>query len=320
MNASITSTDGQTVTIAVVDNWEREHTITVDEHGYIETHETADYSCDPADRTPEADEQLYQARRYARHTLAEETGELMVLLGEYPDLLDQVAGLVGELSDDRFEDLFGPLMQQFRSHTEPDVEPVIEVPDVDDKLFTYYTQILGFEESSSAGVNTRQQFADALGGAFVENQFSKSLGGDASSGVDFLADVRRVAQERGYDLSDLIDLTDLGTWFCRIDPDSGEEELLEATPVNEEPVAAISLPPIDPGTPTEFRRTLQHHLLCQARDSYIGMGVEPPEYFKVLGHGLPLMTQRYRASECYENYHDPDAPVSVWDPAKQFPK
>ncbi|SEJ16827.1 hypothetical protein [Halohasta litchfieldiae] len=80
----------------------------------------------------------------------------------------------------------------------------------------------------------------------------------------------------------------------------------ETDPFDRDPDTLIELPPINPGPLAEFREYLDHHLKCQIRDCFIGMGVEPPEQFRVLGNGRLKATVAYTLLDMYPEYHDPN--------------
>ncbi|WP_049927086.1 hypothetical protein [Halopiger goleimassiliensis] len=316
MDATILSKSGDTAQLHVVDNRGNDHTVTVDTDCRVEYHETDAYPRDPTERTPATNELLRQVQQFARYIFAEQTTNQELLLGRHPDLVDTVVGILDTYSAEEFEELFDPVRLQLSRHAEADDEPSTSTDDGEDGSFVYYCGLLDVDVSASAGATELQQFFDALGGAFVENQFASMFGGKSSTGADFFSDVGQVANSRGYDLSELVELTLTGTYPCRFDPETGEEVFVSDATIDDPLIAAVELPPFDPGTPEEFKHAIQHHLLCQIRDCYIGMGLEPPEYVKLQGPGFAELTQRYRLLDVYEPYHDPDATVSVWDPSE----
>ena len=58
-----------------------------------------------------------------------------------------------------------------------------------------------------------------------------------------------------------------------------------------------------------FRDYLVYNLRCQIRDCYHGCGIEPPEEYKVLGHGQYLFTGKYQHFDVYPRYYEFDATI-----------
>ncbi len=58
-----------------------------------------------------------------------------------------------------------------------------------------------------------------------------------------------------------------------------------------------------------FQVLVVHHLLCQARDCYLQMGLEPPEPLRVLGLGKYRQTVRNEHLPMYDPVHSTSAPV-----------
>ncbi|ELY98708.1 hypothetical protein C482_11540 [Natrialba chahannaoensis JCM 10990] len=77
------------------------------------------------------------------------------------------------------------------------------------------------------------------------------------------------------------------------------------------PDARLQLVPDLVPSVEEFREYLDYHLRCQIRDCYIGAGLEPPEEFKVLGHGINEYTGRYNLDEItlYDQYNKHHAEI-----------
>lgn len=76
-----------------------------------------------------------------------------------------------------------------------------------------------------------------------------------------------------------------------------------------EPDARIELSPAPLVAPGPFRDYLAYNLRCQIRDCYIGMGLEPPEAYRVLGPGQYRFTGKYQHFELYPEYYDKDADI-----------
>lgn len=95
---------------------------------------------------------------------------------------------------------------------------------------------------------------------------------------------------------------------------SGTEQRVAAeTPLERKPDACIELPSVDVDSLERFQQFLTFHLQCQIRDLFIGMGVEPPEAFRVRGPGKYASTMRYRLLDmCDEYYHLDDPSLDGW--------
>ncbi|WP_049923831.1 hypothetical protein [Halopiger djelfimassiliensis] len=92
-----------------------------------------------------------------------------------------------------------------------------------------------------------------------------------------------------------------------------------------EPDARVELFPAPLVDPAPFRDYLVYNLRCQIRDCYLMMGLEPPEEYRVLGHGQYRFTGKYNRFDVYPPYYDfsadipgythefrPDLPIT-WD-------
>lgn len=90
----------------------------------------------------------------------------------------------------------------------------------------------------------------------------------------------------------------------------GEKETVRhGTAPDREPDAIVEVSPtpfVDPGP---FRDYLVYNLRCQIRDCYLMMGLEPPEAYKVLGHGQYRFTGKYQHFEIYPRYYDMNAEI-----------
>lgn len=79
--------------------------------------------------------------------------------------------------------------------------------------------------------------------------------------------------------------------------------------LDRDPDAQIEMNPAPLVAFDTFRDYLAYNLRCQVRDCYHGMGLEPPEEFKVLGPGQFLFTGKYHYFECYPEYFDHTADI-----------
>ncbi|ELY92381.1 hypothetical protein C483_07998 [Natrialba hulunbeirensis JCM 10989] len=70
-----------------------------------------------------------------------------------------------------------------------------------------------------------------------------------------------------------------------------------------EPDACVDITPAPLTDPAPFRDYLDYNLRCQVRDCYLMRGMEPPEEYKVLGHGQYRFTGKYDNFDLYPPYH-----------------
>ncbi|ELZ00691.1 hypothetical protein C482_08808 [Natrialba chahannaoensis JCM 10990] len=76
-----------------------------------------------------------------------------------------------------------------------------------------------------------------------------------------------------------------------------------------EPDACVDITPAPLTDPAPFRDYLDYNLRCQVRDCYLMRGMEPPEEYKVLGHGQYRFTGKYDNFDLYPPYHLIDADI-----------
>ncbi|WP_049907177.1 hypothetical protein [Halovivax asiaticus] len=83
----------------------------------------------------------------------------------------------------------------------------------------------------------------------------------------------------------------------------------EAPVPDRDPDARVEISPAPFVDLKPFRDYLVYNLRCQIRDCYVGMGLEPPAAYKVLGPGQYRFTGKYQHFECYPAYFDVDADI-----------
>ena len=76
-----------------------------------------------------------------------------------------------------------------------------------------------------------------------------------------------------------------------------------------DPDARVELFPAPLVDPVSLRDYLVYNLRCQIRDCYLMMGLEPPEEYRVLGHGQYRFTGKYDSFDLYPPYHDTSAEI-----------
>jgi len=304
MKAEIQKKTGDGYGVTVYDNSGGKHKIGVLYDGEISGHIQEAYSDDPAKRTEDENEHVNQARRYAKYHVYQERGYDTVEHTENPDYVNAVREAIGDLSDAEFRQYFGPLHQQLRSHHDDSVERLVDIPwgaQADDAVIYELDVYLGIDIEDAS-------IADQVA-ALTE-----------AHGLDFEEGTKAVTETSESDISDwesvgehLLDITD-GSVPLNIAAVSGihvgypnaqgEHEVQEAEdPLDREADTRIELMPADPGSLDEFRAYLDHHLRCQVRDCFAGMGLFPPEPFQTVGYGKFIYARRYDHYDLYPRFH-----------------
>lgn len=302
MDATIDGEDGDNLKIFVTDNSGVEHSITFETStGEIVYHGQDDYEDKAAKRTDAANERVKQARRYARYHVFRERGYPTLDPGELPEWSVVVAAAIAQLPAEEFESYFGAYHRQLRSAVETDVEPVVEVP-ADD-----VAGLRVFLLNVHLGVDLQERLdADALASLTA----ALESGDDPDAVIDAIAD-QLDGLQLGRDALSIAGVSEVGVLYQGAsgeveregdDPHPGPADArLELSPTRTPDGGYLSL--------EGFQVLLVHHLLCQARDRYLAMGMEPPESLRVLGLGTYRQTVRNEHLECYEPVHATTEPV-----------
>ncbi|NGM68020.1 hypothetical protein G6M89_03155 [Natronolimnobius sp. AArcel1] len=306
MKAVITGENDRLVGVNLLDNNDAEHVIEMKKDGTITAHQQDGYADDPDNRTEEENEHVNQTRRFAKFHVYRERGYDTLEHIENPDYIDAVRQAILQLSDAEFEQYFGALHQQLRSHHESVDRPVnlpagVQKPDaVIYKLDTY----LGVDIAESGLTEQARALAEAHSLEYEPGTTPKT--GAAVSEADL-----EEWTEFGEHLMDLANPDDLELELSAVSgihvgyPDARGEHEVEwnDSPLEREPDARLELMPADPGSLEEFREYLDHHLRCQIRDCFVGMGQVPPEPYRVVGFGKFIYARRYDHYDLYPQLH-----------------
>ena len=302
MQASIQGEDNNGCGLEVIDNNKIEHWIEVKyDTSEISYHEQDGYPDDPAKRTDEENEHVKQARRYAKYHAFCERGYLTVEPRDIPEWQAVVATAISQLSTADFEAQFGEYHQQFRSTVEKDVEPVVELPDEEVAGLVFYRQYVSLDIDVQQILDSRQR-------ELLEGALQTDAHPDAVSEAITEALTTAVADPTAVTIADV---SGVGALY------QGHEEdvVIEPEDKPKEPAdARLELPragaPWDEYLSIEaFQFLVVHHLLCQIRDCYLQMGLEPPEGTRVLGFGKHLQAVRNQYLDLYEPVHGTGSPV-----------
>ncbi|MDS0283957.1 hypothetical protein [Haloarcula onubensis] len=303
MRASIEGEDEEGCGLEILDNDGIEHWIEIKyDRGDISYHEQDGYPDKPAKRTNEGNEHVEQARRFAKYHVYRERGYETIARRHLPEVVAAVAVTVASLSPEEFDEQFGTYYQQFRSTFDADVEPVIDPPGTDDDGTIVYLQDVYLDADLPDLLDDDQ--IDAIQAAL-----------DTETSLDELE------SQLGQDLIDIDSLLNpaslsvktsgLGTIYQR----AGSESITEPSGSLDRPTdARLQLPPKHDSTdeymsPETFQFLIFHHLVCQVRDCYLRLGLEPPEAVRVLGIGTYRQTIRNQYLDMFPPVHSTTSPV-----------
>lgn len=301
MRGTINGKKGEAVGVEVVDNAGIEHFVGVKPDGSIETHGQDDYPEAPDRRTNEQNERIRQVQQFAKYHVFRERGHLTLEPRNIPEWQATVASVVGSQSTESFAEQFDAYYRQFRSTTEDRVEPIVDVPEGAVAGLLVYLQHLYLDVDLEAVLEDDQRRAVATAleteadPETVAQSVTRALANTTVDPIAFsLADVSGIGalyqgQER--------DVT--------VEPDD---------PRSGPPDARLELAPIDPPweeylSPEGFHFLVTYHLLCQTRDCYLRLGLEPPEGLRILGFGKFRQAVRNDHLEMYDPVHYTDADV-----------
>lgn len=301
MNAKIKKETDDGLGVTVYDNNGVEHKIGVCFTGEIDGHLQDGYADIGANRTDEESEHIKQARRYAKYYVSRERGYQTLEPRKHPEWLAVVASVISQLPIDIFESQFGDYYQQLRSHVETDVSRVIDIPDDDIAgLISYRQNIhLNIELEALLGESKTQSLVDSL---------------SESTDVDTMVSELYAVLEDVVISPDALTVkgvSDIGALY----QGRREDVEIEAADQYAAPAdARLELCPTkiddEDYLPLEgFQLLVVHHLLCQARDYYVEMGLEPPKSLRVLGLGTYRQTVRNEHLSMYEPVHATTSPV-----------
>ncbi|WP_239524461.1 hypothetical protein [Halogeometricum borinquense] len=243
-----------------------------------------------------------QARRFARWHVYREKGYDTIPTDENPDRIAAVLLAIIDLDDEEFEDRFKPLYKQVMSHDRPDVEPSLDLPDsVYHDGEPCYKQNIYLEESLEEMKSTvTEQLVESID----QEQITEVL--QADNGNFF----SKAASLFGGPNGNYGGLTIDGTsGIDTVHLVNGKEQTIKSDdPFERGPDARLELYPSNFDFEA-FRFYVGYNLICQIRDCFIGMGVEPPAQYRVLGPGKDKYTGKYHAFDFYPEYHNPGATI-----------
>jgi len=307
MNAKIPGETDEGIGVDVADNNGAVHEITIEKQSNeIVYHQCEAYADDPANRTDEENEHNNQARRFAQFYAYRERGHDTVDHIENPDYIEAVRQSIVSASDEAFNRFFGPLYQQLQSHHEA-VDRLVALPDgvqkpdaVVYKLDTY----LGVDIAGSNLTDKARALANVSLLDLEDGQKPTTGAAVTDEDIDAWATVGDHLQNIAEPTEIELELSATSGIHIGFPNARGEHEVEWADqPLNRAPDARLELLPADPGTLDAFREYLDHHLRCQIRDCFVGMGLMPPEPYRVVGFGKFIYARRYDHYELYPQLH-----------------
>ena len=314
MNAKIVGETDEGIGVDVTDDNGAMHEITIKKGSYeIVYHQCEAYADNPCNRTADENEHNNQARRYAKYYVYRERDYDTVDHAENPDYVNTVREAIADLSEAEFTQYFGPLHQQLRSHHDSSAERLVDLPTAvraEDAVVYELDVYLGVDLTDDELSETAAAVADAQGLDYKTG--TKQTVSDISQAdlADWQAVGEAVIEQADPD-SVPLEIAAVSGIHVGYPNAAGEHEVQRADSLlDRQPDATIELLPADPGPLSEFRAYLDHHLRCQVRDCFAGMGLLPPEPFQTVGFGTFIYARRYDHYDLYPAFHTADAEES----------
>ncbi len=307
MKAVITGENDERVGVNLLDNNDTEHVIEMEFDGEIKYHEQDGYPDDPQKRTEEGNEHINQTRRYAKYYVFKNREYDTVEHVETPEFVDSVRQVLAALSPSEFERYVGALYRQLRSHEDPSVDRLVDIPAgarSEDAVVYELDVYLGAEPTDDERRGTFEVFAFTSGLDVEAGTTPRSPDSVSESELDEWVGLAESVFED--DDPEAFDATIAAVSGIHVGyPDRHGEHRVERNddPLDRQPDATIELMPYAPDSLSEFQSYLDHHLRCQVRDCYVGMGLLPPEPFRVTGFGKFIYARRYDHYDLYPPFH-----------------
>ena len=301
MDGLITVEGDGTVGLSVIDNNDVEHLIEMNDSGEITAHQQDGYPDKPAERTAEEGQHVAQARRYARYHVFQEREHFTMEPRTIPEWQAVVAAVVAQQPTEEFIETFGAYYQQFRSTVEDDVEPVIEVPESEVAGLLAYLQHIYLEVDLESVVDA--QSLQAIGEVLTGEPDPDALSRAITEALGY--------RSVGPELFSVAGVSDVGAIYQQTD----DVVTIEPTDSHDGPpdarleLARVNSPLEEYHSPAAFQLMIVHHLLCQSRDCYLQMGLEPPAGLRILGLGTFDQTVRNTHVDLYQPVHHTDADI-----------
>lgn len=311
MEARIKGEDDRGIGVQVQDNQGEEHTVAMGFDGKIQGHSQDSYPDDPPKRTDREDEMVSQARRYAQWYVYQERECDTLPSWRNPDRIAAMLMTLHGMDTDSVREFFGAFYHQLRSHSDDSVMPPIEIEaakPVDEPIIYKQSVFLDVTREEVRGLC--QEYTEQV--EAVRDDILKNVFGDGMVAgiVDGLTGaVKDEASEYDVDFPafEVESVADLAYMYHL--PGGGMKTVEGSDSCHREPDARFELlaPPLD--SVELFKAHLMRNLLCQIRDVFLGMGIEPPDAYRVLGVGFHKHTMKYEHFEMYPKYYDPETDI-----------
>ncbi len=323
MKANIQAQTDNGIVVRVVDNADIEHRVEIDGTGEIASHQCSAYAGEERARSPRENQHVDQVNRYSKYYVDRKRG--LNTLRPYsktdrithPERLAAATLIIGAMSPETLKSHFGAYYRQIAS-AYADVEPPVSPPDREPDADCHRVQ-----QDVYLALNDDQW--RLLGDVLVELDglaaLATALDREPNRNDDDLFDRLEAAlpgEPDGYegdaagDDSENRFLRGLSPlrvhWQAaegkRVTYGDGSDPGAESAP-DARLQMTVQNDRIE--TVQSFQRHLIHHLRCQVRDCYVGMGFSPPKGVRVRGTGIDALTDKYEHHDGYQRYHDPDA-------------
>ncbi|ARS88986.1 hypothetical protein B1756_03945 [Natrarchaeobaculum aegyptiacum] len=316
MRAEIIDENEKGVAVDVYDNTGSLHEISMFLDGEVSYHQSESYSDKADNRTREESEHGKQARRYAQYYVFLNRGyDTVTPKWKNPVHLQAVRSALDSMDLEEFEDHFGDLYQQLKSHHGDSTERVLHPPaDSQDEDYHLYRKhvYLGLDPLETDLADDARELAAEFGLDLDEQSPNETpLAGLTDDGLETWSgfSTELFAQPNEDELAELAEGFYVDTTselhMAYLDHD-GIEQVTTAIEPDREPDARFEEPPVDPGTLEQFQHGLSFDLACQIRDCFVRMGVKPPEEYQILGLGHIAAALAYEEVDFYPDYHAPD--------------
>lgn len=314
MEASIVGEDDKGVGVDIVDNDDEKHHVGMDLNGQIRFHDWDTYPEKPEERSSQQSELINQARRFAQYYVYCERGYDTVPSRIHPERINAVRLAVAQMDLEAFEANFGDLYQQLKSHHDEDYDRVVQLPaDAQSEDLVLYRKnvYLGLDPLETEFEKEARTLAERYGLDLTDRSPSDlTLGSLSPDELDswsaYSDDLAAEATDAGVTLYDGLYIDGVSELHMAYLDHRGEEHVTTALEPEVEPDTRIELPPADPGTLEQFKAALEFNLICQIRDCFVRMGVQPPEEYQVLGLGTFEAAEKYETVDFYPEYHMPE--------------
>ncbi len=310
MKGKIIGEDKVDIGTRITDNNAVVHQIEMHKNnGEIYAHEQDGYPDNPAERTEEGNERVNQARRFAKYFVLTERGYDTVPAAENPIRINAVRKAIDEMSAEEFKRHFGDLYQQLAYEEGDGTSPAITVPgEATDPSIFCQNIYLGSILRDGYWWQLADEYGLAIDQPAADIDLTDVSADEIDTWAEYAGEFAGRAEDADLDLSEATYIDETSQLYVKY-PNGPNLTAIDdhLEPAARDPDTVIELLPIDPQDLEYFKSFMDHYLRCQIRDSFVEMGVHPPEAFQVIGMGRFMSTWRYDNIEFYPQFHNPNA-------------